>query len=214
MLQAAHANPSPQEAQCSRTLKHCGSWLPSGFWIAPGASATKQPLAFCDCRWDLLCSGALAPAAPLADRGAALADELMGLQCQSRQGPSEGSCAAQAQGCFQRAGRDTGYQLSEILVRESQGNPTVPAALWSVMEQRCPCSLPRSNISSQVRGAAGPWVFLGVSQGAGSFRPLCPSVAQAKTLLWPDSGGPSLVGQVVLVGKSHQQLPGVLVLSC
>lgn len=56
--------------------------------------------------------------------------------------------------------------------------------------------------------------LLGVSQGAGCFRPLCPSVAQAKTLLWPHCGDPSLVGQIVLVGKSHQQLPEVLVLSC
>lgn len=42
---------------------------------------------------------------------------------------------------------------------------------------------------------------------------LCLSVAEAKTLLWPDCGGPSLVRQVVLVGKSHLQLPGMLVLS-
>lgn len=105
--------------------------------------------------------------------------------CPSKQG-LEGSCAVQVQGHFQRAGRDTGYQLCEILVRENQENPTVPAVLWSMMEQRCPSSLPWSSISSHVRGAAGPWVFLGVSQGAGCFRPLCLSVAQAKTLLWPD----------------------------
>lgn len=40
---------------------------------------------------------------------------------------------------------------------------------------------------------------------------LCLSVAQAKTLLWLDCGDPSLVGQVVLVGKSHQQFPEMLV---
>lgn len=106
------------------------------FGFAPGASATKQPLAFCDCRWDLFCSGILALAASLADRGAALADkggQPKGLQCQSRQGPLEGSCAAQAQGHFQTAGSGPGYQLSEILVRECQENSTVPAALWRVM---------------------------------------------------------------------------------
>lgn len=144
------------------------------FGFAPGASATKQLLTFCECQWDLFCSGPLAPAAPLADSGAALEPWLMRggqleLQCQSRQGSSEGSFAAQAQGYFQRAGRDTGYQLSEILVRESQENPTVPAALWSMIEQRCPSALPWSNISSHMRVAAGPWIFFGVSEGAGCF---------------------------------------------
>lgn len=62
-----------------------------------------------------------------------------------------------------------------------------------------------------MRGAAGPWIFFGMSQGAGCFRPLCLSVAQATTLLWLDCGDPSLVGQVVLVRKSHQQLPEMLV---
>lgn len=62
------------------------------FGFAPGASATKQLLTFCECQWDLFCSGPLAPAAPLADSGAALEPWLMRggqleLQCQSRQVP-------------------------------------------------------------------------------------------------------------------------------
>lgn len=124
--------------------------LISGF--APGASATKQLVAFSDCRWDLFCSWALAPAVPLAEsRAAALAGEggQPLLQGQSRQGPTGGSCAAWAQGCFERAGRDTGYQLSEIAVRESQENPTVPASLWSTMGQRCPSPTPRRAASLQ-----------------------------------------------------------------
>lgn len=65
------------------------------FGFAPGASATKQPLAFCDSPWDLFCSGAWTPTAPLAGSGAALEPWLirggqLGLQGQSRSGSLRG----------------------------------------------------------------------------------------------------------------------------
>lgn len=77
LLQAAHANPFPQEAQCSRTLNIVVPGCHLVFGFAPGASATKQLLTFCECQWDLFCLGPLAPAASLADSGAALEPWLM-----------------------------------------------------------------------------------------------------------------------------------------
>lgn len=78
------------------------------------------------------------------------------------------------------------------------------------MEQRCPSSLPWSLISPHMRGEAGlPWdvTRCWLFQTSLSF------CGTGKTLLWSDYGVPSLVGQVVLVGKSHQQLPEMPVLS-
>lgn len=143
------------------------------FGFAPGDSATKQLMAFSDCRWDLFCSWALA-LSPFCkeSRLAALAGEegQLLLQWQGRQGPSEGSCAAQAQGCFERAGRDIGYRLSEIAVSESQENPAVLAGLRSTMGQWCPSPLPRRlrlwNVPSHVTGAAGPQSLSRVAQAA------------------------------------------------
>lgn len=103
-------------------------WLLVAIWFL---DLLLGPVSPSSC-WHSVTVGGTRSAQGLADSGAALEPWLMrggqlGLQCQSRQGPLQGSCAAQAQGHFQRAGRDTGYQLSEILVTGSQENPTVPA---------------------------------------------------------------------------------------